>query len=54
MTAEFERLFAQTRPAFGQERTYVRARTLAMSALVGLGRHTISGLLCASAQQFGD
>ncbi len=54
MTAEFERLFAQTRPAFGQERTFTRAKTLAMSALVGLGRHTISGMLCASAQQFGD
>jgi len=25
-----------------------------MSALVGLGRRTISGMLCASAQQFGD
>jgi hypothetical protein len=54
MFAEFERLFAQTRPAFGQERTFERAKTLAMSALVGLGRHTISGMLCASAQQFGD
>lgn len=54
MTAEFERLFNQTRPAFGQERTFARAKTLAMSALVGLGRHTISGMLCASAQQFGD
>ncbi len=54
MTAEFERLFAQTRPAFGQDRTFARAKTLAMSALVGLGRHTISGMLCASAQQFAD
>lgn len=54
MTAEFERLFDQARPAFGQERTFARAKTLAMSALVGLGRHTISGMLCASAQQFDD
>ena len=54
MTAEFERLFDQTRAAFGQERTFMRAKTLAMSALVGLGRHTISGMLCASAQQFVD
>ena len=36
MTAEFERLFDQARPAFGQERTFARAKTLAMSALVGL------------------
>jgi len=54
MIEEFERLFEQTRPAFAQERTFVRARTLAMSALVGLGRRTISGLLCTSAQQFTD
>ena len=54
MTAEFERLFDQTRAAFGQERTFVRAKTLAMSALVGLGRRTVSGMLCTSAQQFDD
>ncbi len=54
MSAEFERLFDQARPAFGQERTFTRAKTLAMSALVGLGRHTISGMLCASSQQFSD
>jgi len=54
MIAEIERLFDQTRPAFGQERTFARAKTLAMGALVGLGRHTISGMLCASAQQFSD
>jgi hypothetical protein len=54
MNAEFERLFDQARPAFGQERTFARAKTLAMSALVGLGRRTVSGMLCASAQQFGD
>jgi hypothetical protein len=54
MIEEFDHLFEQTRPAFSQERTFARARTLAMSALVGLGRRTISGLLCASAQQFTD
>lgn len=54
MTAELERLFDQARPAFGQERTFVRAKTLGMSALVGLGRRTVSGMLCASAQQFVD
>jgi hypothetical protein len=43
MIEEFERLFEQTRPAFSQERTFARARTLAMCALVGLGRRTISG-----------
>lgn len=54
MTGEFERLFDQARPAFAQERTFRRAKTLAMSALVGLGRRTVSGMLCASAQQFDD
>ena len=50
----FERLFEETRPAFLQERTFERAKILAMSSLVGLGRRTVSGMLCASAQQFSD
>jgi hypothetical protein len=54
MIASFNRLFDKTRPAFAQERTFERARTLAMSSLVGLGRRTVSGMLCASAQQFTD
>lgn len=37
-----------------QQRTFERARTLAMSSLVGLGRRTVSGMLCASSQQFTD
>ena len=51
---EFDRLFEKTRPAFAQERTFERTRTLAISSLVGLGRKTISGLLCATSQQFHD
>lgn len=54
MIAVFEQLFEQARPAFAQERTFERARILAMSALVGLGRRTVSGMLCAGAQQFSD
>lgn len=54
MIASFNRLFDKSRPAFAQERTFERARTLAMSSLVGLGRRTVSGMLCASAQQFTD
>lgn len=54
MIAAFNRLFNESRPAFAQERTFERARTLAMSSLVGLGRRTVSGMLCASAQQFTD
>ena len=37
MIAAFNRLFDQTKPAFAQERTFERARTLAMISLVGLG-----------------
>jgi len=54
MTDAFDHLFGQARPAFAQQRTFERARVLALSALVGLGRRTISGLLCASGQQFAD
>lgn len=54
MIAVFGCLFNQARRAFGQERTFERAKTLAMSALVGLGRRTISGMLCTGAQQFKD
>jgi DDE superfamily endonuclease len=54
MITAFDRLFDKTRPAFAQERTFERARTLAMSSVVGLGRRTVSGMLCASAQQFTD
>lgn len=54
MIAAFNRLFDQAKPAFMQERTFERARVLATSSLVGLGRRTVSGMLCASAQQFTD
>jgi hypothetical protein len=45
-------LFDQARSAFLQQRSFARARGL--SVLTCLGRHTLSGLLCASGQQFGD
>ena len=54
MIAAFNRLFDQAKPAFVQERTFERARTLSMSSLVGLGRRTVTGMLCTSAQQFTD
>ncbi len=50
----FDHLFEQARPAFVQDRTFERAHVLAKSSIVGLGRKTLSGLLCASAQQFRD
>jgi hypothetical protein len=54
MIDAFDSLWEQSRPAFEQERTWRRARTLAFSTLVGLGRHTITGLLTTSAQQGVD
>ena len=54
MIAAFDALWEQTRPAFAQERTWRRARTLALSALAGLGRRTVTGMLSASAQQGVD
>ncbi len=46
--------FEQARPAFWQQRCWERARTLGLSALSCLGRRTLSGVLCAAGQQFGD
>jgi hypothetical protein len=53
MTA-WHALFDAARPAFAQQRSFERARALGLSALACLGRHTVSGLLCASGQQFQD
>lgn len=43
-----------TRPAFKEERTWHRAETLALSTLACLGRHTVTGMLVSSGQQFCD
>jgi len=47
-------LWAEMRPAFKQRRTWERAGLLTLSGLASLGRHTITGLLCTSGQQFDD
>lgn len=47
-------LFDAARPAFSQQRSFERARSLGLSALACLGRRTISGLLCCAGQQFQD
>lgn len=49
-----DQLWDEARGAFGQERTWRRARTLGLAALSCLGRRTISGILCATGQQFSD
>ena len=50
----WQALFDAARPAFARQRTFDRARGLGLSALACLGRRTLSGLLCASGQQFHD
>ena len=50
----FEELFAKARPAFAQGRVFEKSRRLAFSAMAGLGRRTVSGMLCAGAMQFED
>lgn len=47
-------LFDLARPAFAQQRTFERAKSLAASGLACLGRRTLSGVLCAAGQQFTD
>ena len=54
MRQAFEQLFERTRPAFRQQRTFERAKTLALSGLLCLGRHTVTGMLTTSGQQFHD
>ena len=51
---QFEQLWEQCRPAFGQSRVAARAETLALSSLLALGRHTVTGLLTTSGSQFED
>lgn len=48
MIDAFNTLWNETRPAFHQQRTHERARRLAMSSLLCLGRHTITGLICTA------
>lgn len=50
----FNGLWNQTRSAFHQQRTHERARRLAMSALLCLGRHTLTGLITTSGCQSVD
>jgi hypothetical protein len=47
-------LIAECAGAFKQTRSLERARILLLSQLVCLGRHTVTGLICASARQFQD
>jgi hypothetical protein len=49
-----DQLWSQCLPAFHQRRLAARAQTLSLSALLCLGRHTVTGLLTTSGSQFQD
>jgi hypothetical protein len=51
---QFERLWSECLPSFEQRRVAERAQTLALSSLLCLGRHTVTGLLTTSGSQFHD
>jgi hypothetical protein len=50
----FDELFSTWRPHFAQARTFERARGLAFSSLVTLGRHTVTRLICSKNEQDRD
>lgn len=54
MLDAWRHLFEQARPAFAQWRTFCRAQQLGLAAVSGLGRKTITGLLCSAGLQFRD
>jgi len=51
---QFDRLWDGCRAAFSSRSGWRRAKRLALSAFVCLGRHTITGLLCAGNRQNQD
>ena len=50
----WDQLWQQCRPGFAQDRTWERARQLALSWLLCMGRHTLTGTLCTAGRQFSD
>ncbi len=54
MIEKFNQLFDLCGSAFKQKRTLTRARKLGLGLLTCFGRHTITGLLTATGQQFND
>lgn len=54
MIDAFDELIEQAGPVCAQQRGLDRLRAHLLGQLVCLGEHTVSGLLCATGQQFGD
>lgn len=54
MIDEFDLLINQCADAFNQDSAWKRGRDLAFGALACMGKHTLTGMLTASGQQFMD
>lgn len=54
MIEEFDNLFRECSPAFKQSRSSKRTQNLAYGLLNCLGKHTLSGMITSSGQQFVD
>lgn len=54
MIGQFDSLWELARESFGQKRSWERAKALALSSLVGMGRRTVTGMLSACGRQFND
>ena len=54
LLGRFGELWDKGEGAFGRDRTRERAKRLALSSLVCLGRRTVTGLVSASGHQFSD
>src|ERR1051326_2494745 len=52
--SHLEQIWSDCFPSFEQLRVAERAKTLSLSALLCLGRHTVTGLLTTSGSQFHD
>ena len=54
LAAAFQQFVGRMYECFAQHRTWQRAKRLSLSQLACLGRHTVTGLLCAGGRQFAD
>ncbi len=54
LLGHIQQLWQRCAPAFRQQRVFERAQTLALSGLLCLGRHTITGLLTTAGRQDVD
>ena len=54
MTDELDSLFNQCQPAFSNHEAWIKCRELMYGELTCLGRHTVTGMLAASGNQFAD